>query len=270
MTPRLVTFFLLISIVSVSFWYCQAKTVIPNNENSQPNLSNKVSKQERIEKLAQSITVRIFYEKNEIKKGGSGVLIWKKKDGDKHKYLVITNDHVVSDRKLNYQLETPDGKVHETKVISENVTDLVVDDLALVEFDSEQDYNIINPKVNVNTNKGDLVFASGFPFTDDLVQSKELNFTTGNLVMFLEQPLIGGYQIGYTNTLHNGMSGGPLLNKNGELIGINGMGKYPVIGDPYVYKDGSTVSEQQWEEMSNLSWAIPVQYVLDLYYKTFP
>jgi S1-C subfamily serine protease len=267
---RVVVWILLTGIVAIVLLYSTSFSLKSKSEDSQQNLPNQVSKKQSVEKLAKSITVRIFYQKDEINKGGSGVLIWKKKEQNQYKYIVITNHHVVSDRDLNYQLETPDGKIHETKVISENVTDLVADDLALVEFNSENNYNIINPKVNNNIKKGEIVFASGFPFKDDLIQSKELNFTTGNLTMFLEKPLIGGYQIGYTNTLHNGMSGGPLLNEKGELIGINGMGKYPVIGDPYVYKDGSTVSEKQWEEMSNLSWAIPVKYVLDLYYKTFP
>jgi S1-C subfamily serine protease len=245
--------------------------MIATDKNSPPNLSEKVSKEQSLKKLAESITVRIYFEEGDLNRGGSGVLIWQREGegGDRYRYIVVTNHHVVSDRQLNYKIQTPKGKIYEATVISENVLDLVTDDLALLQFKSEEKYNIINPKIDKNLSQEDIVFASGFPFQDDLTQSKNLNFTTGNLKMLLNKPLIGGYQIGYTNTLHNGMSGGPLLNKKGELIGINGMGKYPVIGDPYVFKDGSKVSEQQWEEMSHLSWAIPSQYVIDLCKQTF-
>ncbi len=67
---------------------------------------------------------------------------------------------------------------------------------------------------------------------------------------------MGGYQIGYTNTVHNGMSGGSIINSHGELIGINGLGKDPLFGNPYVFQNGGDIPEHQFEQMSQLSWGI--------------
>ena len=79
--------------------------------------------------------------------------------------------------------------------------------------------------------------------------------------MVLSEPLKGGYQLGYTNSIQNGMSGGSILNSQGELIGINGLGKYPILGNPYVYQDGNNIPEAKIENMSELSWGIPSKYI---------
>jgi hypothetical protein len=34
------------------------------------------------------------------------------------------------------------------------------------------------------------------------------------------------------------------------------------LGNPYVFKDDSTVSEAEWQKMNQLSWGIPVQYII--------
>ena len=68
----------------------------------------------------------------------------------------------------------------------------------------------------------------------------------------------GGYQIGYTNDIEKGMSGGPLLNARGEVVGVNGVHAYPLWGDPYQYKDGSEPNAALREQMSKYSWGIPI------------
>ncbi|HAJ64669.1 MAG TPA: serine protease, partial [Cyanobacteria bacterium UBA8543] len=79
----------------------------------------------------------------------------------------------------------------------------------------------------------------GFPFAMDWSDSMGFVLTTGQVSLLLNRALVGGYQVGYTNEIQKGMSGGPILNRQGKLVGINGMHKYPLWGDPYIYKDGS-------------------------------
>ena len=46
-------------------------------------------------------------------------------------------------------------------------------------------------------------------------------------------------------------------------MGINCKHAYPLWGDTYTFQDGSVTSQQQYQQMRQLSWAIPVQAFLD-------
>lgn len=251
------------SFLGIIIWYLLPKTylsltlspLIPNL--NKPNFT--ILNETEINKLIRLISVRIFAEGKDNNRGGSGVIISYNKS--KNSYLVITNDHVISNRKFTYQIQTYDGRIYPIKIITSANTNLVEDDLALIEFTTENKYQFISIKNDLKLNKGEPVFAGGFPFQEDFTQSKKLNITKGNLQVMLEKPLIGGYQFGYTNSIRNGMSGGALINQKGELIALNGMGKNPLFGDPYVFKNGETVSDEEWDKMSNLSWGIPTQYI---------
>lgn len=181
-------------------------------------------------------------------------------------YTVLTNQHVLAARK-RHRIQTADGRIYPANLLRSIRSD---DDLGLVQFRSP---NVVYPVTLLkNTSRlavGDRVFAAGFSFDINPSKSGGFEFTTGQISAVLNQPFIGNYQIGYTNDVKRGMSGGPLLNRQGEVVGVNGMPKYPLGGDPYVYKDGSRVSDAMWERMSHLSWAVPIQTFLHLNAKSY-
>ena len=68
-----------------------------------------------------------------------------------------------------------------------------------------------------------------------------------------------GYGLGYTNEIEQGMSGGPVLNESGQVVGINGRLKYPLQGiDGFTFADGTKPSIKLFKQMEALSWAIPI------------
>ncbi len=193
---------------------------------------------QRVEKQAKSITVK-------VRSGtvlGSGFII----AADEGVYTVVTNDHVVRSAAPPYQIETPDSEVYDAEMLP---IDLAGNDLAVLRFDSQgKEYTVAT--IGSFLLPGDKVFAAGFPFN----AQSEFVFEKGEVGLILEKPLEGGYQIGYTNNIQKGMSGGPLLNVDGEVVSVNRMHAYPLWGDPYIYMDGDGPSASLKEELVHYSF----------------
>jgi serine protease Do len=218
------------------------------------------------QEIARQITVRIITNPGT----GSGVII--SRQGQK--YTVLTNNHVVADTwDSQYKLLTSDGITHPAQRI--NSPQFANLDLAIVQFTSSQNYRVAEIDKSNNLLLGQPVYAAGFPnwhwvdphkpVSTRELGLKALKITTGTLEMLSKLPLFTGYQLGYTNDVENGMSGGPVLNEQGHLIGINGRLKHPFDGiDAYVFTDGSQPSQEEFMKMSTLSWAIPIATVKGL------
>ncbi|MCF2146300.1 serine protease [Desmonostoc muscorum LEGE 12446] len=217
---------------------------------SSANLTSQAKAQLSLNQLrdrGRAITVKVLAGQG----WGSGILI--KKQGQV--YTVITNAHVLRIGK-SYQIQTADGKIYTAQAIKS--AQFPDDDLGLLSFKSANNYAIAAIATS-SLAIGDQTFAIGYPD-----EQQGLVFNTGKVEYLLPQAFRGGYQVGYSNDIFKGMSGGPLLNRRGELVGVNGKHKYPLWGNTYIFKDGSTPVLQVRRKFDASSWAVPIQRFLQL------
>jgi len=199
---------------------------------------------------ARAITVKVLSGYG----AGSGILI-KKQD---QTYTILTNNHVLAVGE-SHRIQTPDGKIYQGELLKNRSFD--GNDLALLQFRSTREYSVAR-LASSSIAVGDEVFATGFPGQEGS-EKRGFEFMLGRVSFLSPKALVGGYQIGYSNPVEKGMSGGPLLNSRGEVVGINGMHAYPLWGDPYVFKDGSKPNLPR-DLMIESSWAIPIETFVQL------
>lgn len=219
-----------------------------------------------IEQLAKQVTVRVLSESG----SGSGVIV------DRHNttYVILTNQHVAPEA-IAYTVLTSDGDRHPATLRKIALSNSL--DLALIEFESQQDYQTVKVGRSETLKTGDLLYSAGFPnyhFPRDrsYLEStynwdmKAFLLTSGTLQMQAPKPLLQGYSLGYTNTVRDGMSGGPILDRHGYLVGINGRLSYPVQGDrAFLFEDGTQPSKSLIQQMKPLSWGIPASQFQSLF-----
>jgi S1-C subfamily serine protease len=223
-----------------------------------------VQEQIQLEQAARLITVRILSSPKQKRDRslGSGVLFYQ--DKLTSTYGVITNNHVLQAGEAPYSIQTPDGKIHRANsVVRKKQLRGNGLDLALLEFVANSEYRIAT-KSNQQAAIGAWVMSAGFPLKNSQSKSGRFVIKPGKIQLVLDKALEGGYQIGFTNDVEKGMSGGPLLNGAGELVGINGLHANPIWGDPYVFEDGSYPTDAQREQISQYSWGIPLKTVKQL------
>jgi tetratricopeptide (TPR) repeat protein len=205
---------------------------------------------EEINHIAKEITVRI-----DSQNPGSGFIIAKQGNV----YYVLTAEHVVATPDT-YTLITPDGKeypLNYSKVRKLAGTSKV--DLAVVEFVSDRSYPVatlstykpilyerrdysagasqIFTKPSTSQNKVP-IFVAGWPYPAlDSRDTTIYRFNPGVLVdnsgSAIRNPRekSRGYELVYNNLTHRGMSGGPVLDASGRVIGIHGRSEGVTIDD---------------------------------------
>jgi serine protease Do len=169
----------------------------------------------QVNDIAREVTVLIRGEQGH----GSGVII--QKSGNT--YYVLTAEHVVR-KKDDFKLVTADKQAY--AVDYSQIQKINGVDLALVKFTSDKNYQVA--KVGTaKTSEGQDVYVSGWPSNGAIgaAAGGELirQFTSGSISGFLPKPL-NGYSMIYTNVTRSGMSGCPVLDTAGRLVGIHGMG----------------------------------------------
>ena len=140
---------------------------------------------------------------------GSGVIV-------DPKGYILTNRHVVekADRVRVHLKDDPAGTQHEAKIIGMDQET----DLAVIKIDVDHALPIAKLGNSESTEVGDWVLAIGSPFglaetvTAGIVSAKGRNIVPGRQFQNFIQT---------DAAINPGNSGGPLVNMNGEIIGIN-------------------------------------------------
>lgn len=179
----------------------------------QPQIALALSSEE-ISKIAEEITVLIQTPGSR----GSGIIL--SKQGNT--YTVLTARHVIESINPGEEadLTTYDGQVY---AINTNKIEKFPNlDLAIVEFEANKNYQLAKIGNSQATRAGKIVYVAGFPLPTAAITTSIFNFTEGKVTANANRPLADGYALVYSNATLPGMSGGPVLNENGELIGVHG------------------------------------------------
>lgn len=169
---------------------------------------------DKVAEISKAVTVAIKTE-NSI---GSGVII--KKTGQI--YTVLTAAHVVRNASAQYQITTVGDRQYPLNY--QTVKFLPGIDLAILQFNSSQNYRVAKIGNSKKAREGVPVYVGGFPLGTMAISKSVFNFTDGKVTANSSKPLADGYSIIYTNITLPGMSGGSVLNEQGELVAIHGKG----------------------------------------------
>ena len=146
---------------------------------------------------------------------GSGTLI----DYSNNVYTVLTSWHVVKNSG-DYTIRTIDGRTHQ--IDPATVKRLPGLDLAVLTFNSDLSYQRVELGDSSNLSEGQNVYFAGYPGELRQEDNRYYRFFPANLVGILPKTTENGYSLIYNGEAFPGMSGSPVFNKNGLMIGVHG------------------------------------------------
>lgn len=164
-----------------------------------------------VEKISKAITVRI-----EGTARGSGVIVERRGNT----YTVLTNAHVLQ-HAGSYGIVTPDGKCH--SIALNTIKPLPQLDLAIFLFSSNTSYATAQLSDRKPLNPGQTIYVGGWANSGEPVLQSRVFLTSQGQIIEIDSQFPLGYSLSYTNLVRVGMSGGPVLDEQGKLIGINGL-----------------------------------------------
>lgn len=172
-----------------------------------------------VEKIGRGITVQIVDSQNPSF-AGSGIII--KHTGNT--YTMLTAYHVVKAGN-KYQIITPDQQSY----LINTVKQLQGLDLAVVEFSSNKTYSVAKIGDSDKATASTTVYLTGFPAKTAVISNPYFSFNKGQ-VNANGAAQRDGYNLIYDNKTLIGMSGGAVLNEQGELVGIHGRADVQEVG----------------------------------------
>ena len=168
---------------------------------------------------------KLFTVKIDGAEKGSGVIIAK----SGNQYAVLTNDHVV-DSEGNYTIQTSKGTPPYQVA---NIQKIQGADLAIIYFSSSQSYEVAIKGDSDDLREGQTIHYAGYPATQgrgyQFFASQSITgvLSNANVEDFSEnerREFEKGYDVIFVGSGLKGISGGPILDNEGKLIGISGSG----------------------------------------------
>ncbi len=191
---------------------------------------------ESIDKVYNSVVYIESYRNSTAKGSGSGFVY--KKD-DKYGYI-LTNQHVISNSS-KVEITNIEGDTVEATILGSDE----YSDIAVLRIDKENVLGVATLGDSSKTRLGDTVFTVGSPLGKEYMGSVTKGIISGKdrTVTTSKQYVTEVFQV--DAALNPGNSGGPLVNINGEVIGINSL----------------KLAE---EEVEGMGFAIPIETVKNI------
>ena len=175
-----------------------------------------------IAKLAESVTVQINGKSPNMVSSGTGFIIAKKGTT----YTVLTANHVVVNPKFTYTIRTSTGKDYQVtrSVLLQKGQN--APDLAVVTFNSAESYPVVTLGDSEQAAVGTGIFVFGYPaneLQEKYGTNRNFEFSPGFVTSRLPNHA-QGYTLRYNAVTKGGMSGGPVFDVEGRVVGIHGQG----------------------------------------------
>ncbi|KPQ31474.1 MAG: Trypsin-like peptidase domain/TPR repeat, partial [Phormidium sp. OSCR] len=196
---------------------------------------------------------------------GSGFFV----EGKEGVCTVLTAAHVVASSQVS-NLTTSDGQMRR----AQRTIRFPSFDLALVTFEMDGGGPCPYPELSLadsdQVSIGERLQVSGYPSrvgqTQIVAQFAPAEVTSLN-------SLAEGYGIAYTATTAGGMSGGPVVNRYGKVVGVHGMTDAEIVNLAQLQQSSSSPEQQRELEaastranvarLNTFKWAIPVNVYRD-------
>jgi serine protease Do len=228
--------------------------------------------------IAKSTVVRIesSYTSNGVATPGlgSGVIVGRVSTGQTDTYTVLTAAHVFQNLDATYEIITPlpatssNNKTRQRIKIDPKVNVKKINgvDLALVTFKSNLVFKYVTIGDSDYADEGVPIYVAGFPMPGAAILKPVYQFTGSMISSRLdktgesdEKPVDNlGYNMVYTSVTWPGMSGGPVFDVAGRLIGIHGQGDRQVSKSSENSQSGTRIVG----EKTGFNLGIPIRILL--------
>ncbi|MFB8794003.1 MAG: tetratricopeptide repeat-containing serine protease family protein [Microcoleus sp.] len=168
--------------------------------------------------IAGPLTVQI----NSSLGDGSGVIIAK----NGKTYTVLTVNHVVEKADVKYTVRTSIGKNYPATSVTRLQIAQTDADLAVVKFESPEEYPVATIADSDQAVIGTQIFVYGYPATGGLFGAEREPELSPGLVTSRPHNRPEGYTLRYQAVTWSGMSGGPVFDSEGRVIGLHGQGEF--------------------------------------------